>query len=98
MAPAASAIVPIAVPVRPRSRMIRAIIGNAVIDSEAPRNSAAWLALIDSLKKPPLGAAGSPTPTPSANGARMPVSDTAAACRSDRRSSAASNSRPTVNM
>ena len=54
IAPAASASVPIAVPVRPRSLRMRASIGKAVIDSEAPRNSAAWLAVIDSLKKPPF--------------------------------------------
>jgi len=98
MAPAASAIVPIAVPVRPRSWMIRAITGKAVIASEAPRNNPACGADIDSLKKPPAWWSSTPAPTPSANGARMPVSDTAAACRSDRLSSAASNSRPTVNM
>ena len=98
IAPAASASVPIAVPVRPRSLRMRASIGKAVIDSEAPRNSAAWLALIDSLKKPPFERSRIPTPPPSANGARIPASDTAAAFLMARRSSAPSNSRPTVNM
>ena len=98
MAPAASAIVPIEVPVRPRSWMIRAITGNAVIDSEAPMNSAAWLTVSDSAKNPPEPCSTIAAPIPSANGARMPVSETDAACFSDRRSRVDSNSRPTVNM
>ena len=79
--------------------MMRAIIGNAVIDSEAPRNSAAWLALIDSLKKPPL------------ERSRIARADAERERRQDagqrhrrrlpaceRRSRSPSNSRPTVNM
>ena len=70
-----------------------------MIDSDAPMNSAAWPTVIDGAEEPAGARAGRiAAPIPSANGARMPVSDTAAACFSERRSRPASNSRPTVNM
>ena len=43
IAPAASASDPIVVPAMPRSEMIRASTGNAVIDIAAPRNSTACI-------------------------------------------------------
>ena len=98
MQPAARASVPSAVPVSPRSWMMRASIGNAVIDIAAPRKSIASAVVTRSEKRPGMRVKAIARPEPSANGSSMPDSDTLSALRSRLRKSSVLNSTPTRNM
>ena len=98
MAPAASASVPSDEPARPRSRMMRASMGNAVIDIAAPMNnmpSALDTSGAKRSKRCPNTAARRP---PSTKGAAMPAIDTATAERTRWRMRPISSSIPTRNM
>jgi hypothetical protein len=98
MHPAASASVPSAVPVSPRSWMIRASIGNAVMARAAPRNSAACHAVVRSEKRPGIRTSQRARAAPSAKGATIPDSETASALRARRRKRSVWNPTPTKNM
>ena len=98
MEPAASASVPTTVPVRPRSKMIRASMGNAVIDIAAPMNGTACAAVTLAAKKPPRCNSNHASPHPSANGASIPEAEIASADRRRECTRSIRNSNPTVNM
>ncbi len=98
-APAAKASVPSDVPANPRSTMMRASIGNAVMHIDAPRNSTASHVLTPSVKNNPLRPAiHAPSNPPSRNGAAIPAIDTLAAARARPRNRSDRNSTPTRNM
>ena len=98
-APAANASVPSDVPASPRSTMIRASMGNAVMHIEAPRYNTASHVFTPSVKNCPLRPTiHAPSNPPRANGAAIPAIDTLAAARARPRNKSERNSTPTRNM
>ena len=81
IAPAVSASVPSGVPARPRSWMIRASIGNAVIAMAAPRNRATSRKRALSANNPGTCCSHGASAKASRNGTAMPAHDTAIALR-----------------
>ncbi len=78
--------------------MIRANMGNAVIDIAAPRNSIASNNVAFSENNPGIFTKPIASNAPSTNGAAIPAKETAAALRARARKVAMSNSTPTRNM
>ena len=74
-APAVSANVPTVVPAMPRSEMMRASTGKAVIDIAAPRNSAACTGVTRSVKNPPRPSISRASAAPSPKGTAIPAAD-----------------------
>ena len=64
-------------PAMPRSEMMRASTGKAVIDIAAPTNSTACTGRTWAVKKPPLLTSGARARPPSTNGNAMPAADNA---------------------
>ncbi len=81
IAPAVSARVPSGVPVSPRSWMMRASIGNAVIAIAAPRNNATSRKRVLSENSPGTCCSQGASANASRNGTAMPAQDTAIALR-----------------
>ena len=79
MAPADRDRVPSGVPDSPRSWMMRASMGKAVMEMAAPMNNMAWARVARSLNRPGVLSSHGVISTDSRNGAAVPAKDTAAA-------------------
>ncbi len=98
-APAARANAPNAVPVKPRSTMILASMGNAVMHIEAPRNSIASHGWTAGVKNSPfMSTSAIAKPAPRTNGIAIPAAETKAAVRTRLEKRSDRNSTPTKNM
>ena len=98
IAPAAIASAPTVVPVNPRSKMMRASIGKAVIAIAAPMKGIAWIPVTPATKNPPRSKSSQARPHPSTKGTKIPEAEIASALRSRVRTRSTRNSSPTVNM
>lgn len=97
-APALRASVPSDEPARPRSWMIRASIGKAVMAMAAPRNIEASDSLAVGAKSPGTVCSQGPSAKASTKGTSTPAIETDTALRARLRKWSARNSVPTRNM
>ena len=98
IAPAESDRVPIGVPDSPRSWMIRASMGKAVIAMAAPMNSVASNCVTSAVNRPDIPRSQGAMATATRKGAAIPASETAAAPLALAPKPSRSNPSPTMNM